>query len=56
MALIKILDQVVYLIQEVVYLFAIIGYKAYQYRWLIAAVLFIGVCFIGGLCVYCMQQ
>lgn len=56
MALIKILDQVAYLIQEVVYLFAIIGYKTYQYRCLIATVLFIGVCFIGGLCVYCMQQ
>lgn len=56
MLLIKILDQVAYIIQEVVYLFAIIGYKAWQYRWLIATVLFIGVCFIGGLYVYCMQQ
>ena len=52
MLLIKSVEVITYLIQELLYLIAIVLYKAFEYRWLLLTLTFLAVLFLGGLFTY----
>lgn len=52
MLLIKSIEVITYLIQEFLYLIAIVLYKAFEYRWLLLTFVFFAICLLGGLMVY----
>lgn len=52
MLLIKSVEVITYLIQEILCLIAIVLYKAFEYRWLLLTLTFLAVLFLGGLFTY----
>ena len=52
MLLIKSVEVITYLIQEILSLIAIALYKAFEYRWLLLTLTFLAVLFLGGLFTY----
>ncbi len=52
MLLIKSVEAITYLIQEILCLIAIVLYKAFEYRWLLLTLTFLAVLFLGGLFTY----
>lgn len=52
MLLIKSVEVITYLIQEILCLIAIALYKAFEYRWLLLTLTFLAVLFLGGLFTY----
>lgn len=52
MLLIKSVEVITYLIQEILCLIAIALYKAFEYRWLLLTLAFLAVLFLGGLFTY----
>lgn len=52
MLLIKSVEVITYLIQEILCLIAIVLYKAFEYRWLLLTLAFLAVLFLGGLFTY----
>ena len=52
MLLIKSVEVITYLIQEILCLIAIVLYKAFEYRWLLLTFVFFTICLLGGLMIY----
>ena len=52
MLLIKSVEVITYLIQEILFLIAIALYKAFEYRWLLLTFVFFTICLLGGLMTY----
>jgi hypothetical protein len=52
MLLIKSVEVITYLIQEILCLIAIVLYKAFEYRWLLLTFVFFAICLLGGLMGY----
>lgn len=52
MLLIKSVEVITYLIQEILCLIAIVLYKVFEYRWLLLTLTFLAVLFLGGLFTY----
>lgn len=52
MLLIKSVEVITYLIQEILCLIAIALYKAFEYRWLLLTFVFFTICLLGGLMIY----
>lgn len=52
MLLIKSVEVITYLIQEILCLIAIVLYKAFEYRWLLLTFVFFAICLLGGLMTY----
>lgn len=52
MTYVKLIEKIAHLLEELVYLIAIIGYKIYQYRWLVLSLTILAVIFLGGLIGY----
>lgn len=52
MLLIKSVEVITYLIQEILCLIAIVLYKVFEYRWLLLTFVFFTICLLGGLMTY----
>ena len=52
MLLIKSVEVITYLIQEILFLIAIVLYKAFEYRWILLTFVFLTICLLGGLMTY----
>ena len=52
MLLIKSVEVITYLIQEILCLIAIVLYKTFEYRWILLTFVFLTICLLGGLMTY----
>lgn len=52
MSTITLIEKISHLFTELLYLIAIVLYKAFEYRWLLLTFVFFAICLLGGLMTY----
>lgn len=52
MLAITLIEKISHLFTELLYLIAIVLYKAFEYRWILLTFVFLTICLLGGLMTY----